>query len=260
MEQPVILHAALPIIPWMDARLDRLPGIMPLEAGDWLRVDEVFAAQMALRQDLINDRPQAVHQTLPEAMDAAHELLDMTLVRLSQMPAYQMTSQSVTRPDGVVVPIDRNQPMLTLGRVVQEDLCILQPLGDEYNLTAAILCFPASWTLAQKIGRPMMSIHSPVASYTPDIGARVHRLFAAIRPEQGLWRMNYLTYASADLHHPRLENDPRPRPPSDQRHYLRAERQCLIRLPRTRAVVFSIHTYMMRVKDLSPEARASLPD
>ncbi len=35
--------------PWMAARTRRLPGVGPLDMGDWLRVDEVFAAQMTLR-------------------------------------------------------------------------------------------------------------------------------------------------------------------------------------------------------------------
>jgi hypothetical protein len=39
--------------------------------------------------------------------------------------------------------------------------------------------------------------------------------------------------------------------------YLRSERQCLLRLPKTRAIVFSIHTYVLPVTALSPEQRAA---
>lgn len=234
----------------MDPRLNRLPGILPLEAGDWLRVDEAYAGQMALRDQLIATKLDAVHHVQPVAEAAAIEVLEMALLRLGHSGA------TVMRPDGVQVAIDWDRPMVTLGRLVQEDICILQDDGAEYCLTGAILCFPASWTLAQKIGRPMMAIHRPVDSYTDDIGKRVHRMFSALRAEQGLWRMNYMTYESADLHHPRMEHDPRP--PSPERPYLRAERQCLIRLPKTRAVVFSIHTYLMKIADLDASARVAL--
>ncbi len=244
----MIFQNSLPHIPWMDPRLNRLPGILPLQAGDWLRQDEVYADQMALRDQLIRDA--AVYAILPQAKDAAREVLEMGLARLGY------AGPLVTRPDGVKVAIDWDNPLVTLGRLVQEDICILQDDGAEYCLTGAILCFPASWTLAQKIGRPMMAIHRPVPNYSDDIGKRVHRMFSGLRPEQGLWRMNYMTYGTAELHHPRLENDPRP--PSDARPYLRAERQCLIRLPKTRAVVFSIHTYLMRIADLDDSARAAL--
>lgn len=243
-----MFHKSLPHIPWMDPVLGKLPGIKPLAAGDWLRRDEVFAEQMALRDHLI--REAAVHAILPQAGAAAVEVLEMALDVLG------MSGPWVTRPDGVQVAIDWERPLITLGRLVQEDICILQEEGAEYCLTGAILCFPASWTLAQKIGRPMMGIHRPVDSYTEDLGKRVHRMFAALRPDQGLWRMNYMTYETADLHYPRLEHDPRP--PSQTRPFVRAERQCLIRLPRTRAVVFSIHTYLMRIADLDAEARAAL--
>jgi hypothetical protein len=39
------------------------------------------------------------------------------------------------------------------------------------SLTAAILCFPASWTLAEKLGRPLGAIHGPVAGYDPGMAA-----------------------------------------------------------------------------------------
>nr|MCU0911011.1 DUF3445 domain-containing protein [Paracoccaceae bacterium] len=40
---------------------------------------------------------------------------------------------------------------------------------------------------------------------------------------------------------------------------MRCERQCLVRLPVTGAVVFSIHTYVVEAAGLPPEARAALP-
>jgi hypothetical protein len=235
-----------------------LPGIQPLQTGDYLRVDEAFAGQMALRDGLIAQKLADVHALLPQAEAAAAELYDMVLARLSGVQGYLIGTQSAQRPDGVQVDLDRSNPMVTLGRLVQEDLCILQSDGREHALTGAILCFPASWTLVQKIGRAMGAIHIPVDSYTPEMAARVQRMFDAIRPDQGLWRMNYLTYADPSLHQPRLENAPRDRAINIEKPYLRCERQCLIRLPQTRAVVFSIHSYVMRIADLPQDARAGL--
>jgi hypothetical protein len=84
---------------------------------------------------------------------------------------------------------------------------------------------------------------------------RVQRLLDAMRAGQPLWRMNHNLYASADLFHPRTENAPRV---DAVPAYLRAERQCLLRLPQTGAIVFTIHTYVMRLADLTPNARATL--
>lgn len=253
-----ILQSRLPFAPWMDTRTARLPGILPIEGDDWLRVDEAYAGQMAERDRLIETCPQIVHAMLETARPAAEELYDLVTGRLAQTEGFRLGATSALRPDGVEVALDPALPLKTLGQLVQEDLCLMEKHGDEHVLTGAILCFPASWSLNEKLGRPLLGIHVPVPSYDPEIARRVQRLFDAIRPEQPLWRMNALVYRDPTLHQPRREGDPR----TDRRGgaYVRAERQCLIRLPQTRAVVFSIHTYVVELASLSPAELAGLKD
>jgi len=179
----------------------------------------------------------------------------MVLAELPRLGEYITGKGAVIRPDGVVVPIDRDAPLLTLGRLVQEDFCIHLQQGDEHALMGAILCFPASWMLAEKIGRPLTGIHGPVAVYDAGVAARVQRLFDAIRVDQPLWRANALLYEDPGLHQPRRENERRPKPAT--RNYMRSERQCLLRLPQTRAVVFSIHTTIVHVDYVDPAALAA---
>ena len=253
----MILQDKLPFIPWMDPRSARLPGIQPLESGDWLRVDEAFAAQMAERDRLIATIPQDVCAQTPQGAAATRELYGMVLDKLRGTPGYDVRAAEVVRPDGVIVPLDPEAPMATLGRLVQEDLCLMQADGSgEHVLTAAALCFPASWTLAQKIGRPLTTIHIPVKVYDETMARRVQRLFDAIRVEQPMWRMNYLIYDDAELHQPRREGSPRPRPV--RRDLVRTERQCLVRLPQTQAVLFAIHTWVVPIAKLPPDAAAAL--
>lgn len=252
----LILQTTLPFAPWMDPRTNRLPGVLPLEGDDWLRVDEAFAAQMVERDRLLAEMPDQVHALLPQGVPAAQELYGRVLARLATEPGYVVGPDAVLRPDGVTVPLDPLQPLLTLGRLVQEDLCLLEAVGDEHVLTGANLCFPASWTLAQKIGRPLSAIHIPVPSYDDGITRRVQRMFDAIRPGQPLWRGNSLLYDDPTLFQPRPEGVHRPRPV--EKTYLRSERQCLLRLPETRAVVFTIHTYVLLRSNLPPEAEAAI--
>ena len=246
-----ILQRHLPQMPWMQPATARLPGIQPVAPGDWLRRDEAFAGQMAERDRLIRDCPDAVHALLPAAAAAAQELLDLVLADLPAL-GHRVSAANVLRPDGITVPLNRAAPLLTLGRLVQEDFCIHLPQGNEHALMGAILCFPASWTLAEKIGRPLTGIHTPVAAYDTSLAARVQRLFDAIRPGQPLWRANALLYQDPALHQPRLEGEHRPKP--EVRNYLRSERQCLVRLAKTSAVVFSIHTTVVHVDDVDPAA------
>lgn len=256
MQDAPILQDRLPLHPWADPRTARLPGIQPVTGRDWLRVDEAYGPQMALRDRLIAGQSGAVHTVLPQARPAADELYATILDWLRLEPGFRVSPEAVQRPDGVSVPLDPAQPLLTLGRLVQQDLCLMQPNGAEYDLTAAILCFPASWTLAQKIGRPMTGIHQPVDIYDEALAARVHRMFEAIRPEQPLWRMNFFTYDSFHLHHPRVEGDWRRQPTG--RSYVRCERQTLLRLAATRAVVFAIHTMVVDAETLDEADYAAL--
>jgi dimethylamine monooxygenase subunit A len=167
-----VLNATLPFAPWTDPKTHRLPGIQPLDPADWLRVADSYPGQMAERDHLIATRPQAVHALDPDALPAARELMATILPRLPAL-GFRIDGDRITRPDEISVPVDFDQPLLSLGRLVQEDLCLMENRGDEHVLTGAILCFPASWTLSEKFLRPLVRIHEPVASYDPDMARRV---------------------------------------------------------------------------------------
>lgn len=239
----------------MDPRLSRLPGIQPLDPDDWLRVDDAYAGQMAEREQLLASRPGDVVALLPEGRAAAEELYHTVMEQLPGL-GFREAPGGWIRPDGQRVHCDPSAPMETLGRLVQEDLCLLEEGTDgDHRLTGAVLCFPASWTLSEKIGRGLPAIHRPVAGYEGQLAKRVQRLFEAIRPEQPLWRANVLAYADPTLFHPRREGESRQK--DHVGGYIRSERQCLLRLPKTRAVVFSIHTYVVHIDSLSADERAA---
>ena len=131
-----------------------------------------------------------------------------------------------------------------------------QLIADQPLLTGACLCFPSSWSLSEKLGRALGSIHRTVADYEPDLARRVQRMFDLIRPDRPLWRMNALVYVNPDLHQPGSETAGRTDRRSGQ--FLRAERQSFVRLPTTGAVLFAIHTYVVRLDSLTEAERAGL--
>jgi len=188
----------------------------------------------------------------PEGEAAAQELLAFVLSWLgAHAPGYRVGASEVERPDGVVVALDPGDPMGTLGHLVQEDLCLMEKRGDEHVLSAAVLCFPASWRLGDKIGRPLTAIHVPVPEYDEGLARRVQRLFDGVQVGRPLWRFNALRYVDPDLFQPRprvapVHVDALEEGGGDAAPYLRSERQCVLRLPETRACVFSIHSYVIR--------------
>ena len=217
-----------------------LPGIAPLDPAQWLIADEAFAGQMRLRDQLLAEAREAVLQMDACAREAAVELLDMVL-DIRHPGAFGQ----VTRADGVEVVIDRDDPLATLGHLVQEDFCLLHKIGKVHVLTGAVLCFPASWMLAEKFMAPLIAIHDPVQEYDPSLARRVQRLFDGVRAGRPMWRFNALWYEDPALFQPRQSQMRRQRHAADTAAYLRSERQSILRLPKTDAVVFSIHTFVV---------------
>lgn len=238
-----ILQTSIPY----DALAERpLPGIAPLNLEDWLIVDDSYAAQMSLRSSLLLEKPDLVSALSEDAMPAAQEVLVLALEQLAGRADFYVGPQEVRCPDGRIVAIEHAQPLRTLGHIIQEDICLMQKVGDEHVLTGAVLCFPASWTLSEKFMRPLIGIHVPVAEYDENIAKRVQRLFDGVRAGRPLWRKNALWYDDPSLFTPRPEDAPRDPVPATTGAYLRSEKQCILRLPKTDAVVFSIHTFMVR--------------
>ncbi len=245
-----IFQTRLPYDPFVPRPL---PGIAPIEAREWLIRDESYAAQMAYRRQLIAQKRAQVVALSPDALPAAQELLDQVVLHLLQdHQGFERCNRGLRCPDGAEIALDQDDPLGSLGQITQEDFCLLQKsdTGDEHVMTGAVLCFPASWLLAEKFMKPLIGIHQPVDEYDPQIARRVQRLFDGIQVGRPLWRFNALWYDQADLHQPRSAAEPRALSQANSGPYLRSERQTLYRLPQTRAVVFGIHSYLLRREDV----------
>ena len=246
-----ILQKVLPDDAWLEAAGRGLPGVRPL-VGPWLRVDDTCLDQLALRDHLISESPEEVLGVLPGAEPALSELRRTIAAEASWLPGYCIVDGVLIRPDGV--KLDNDLPDIAfVARACQEDFCLLEKQGDQHVLTAAALCFPASWKLAEKLGRPLTGIHVPVAGYDENIALRVQRLFDGLQVDRPIWRANALYYQDPTLHQPKKQETNRPA------EYFRSEFQVLRRLPATRAIVFSIHTIVMDLARMSEWERAKLP-
>lgn len=234
----MILNTHLPVKAWLDPQTARLPGVKPVEIEDWLKRSDSHDAQISYRRQLMREKRDAVFQALPQSEEACAELRDIIVNEVGS---------SV---------IGNNHPLLEAARHVQEDLCILQKQGDSHLLTAAVMCFPSSWDVREKIGRSIASIHGPVPEFD-SVSHTVERMLSAIRIEQPLGRANFLIYTDPELHQPRGEGVAKPIDAQANR-YIRVERQTFRRLPDTLAVVFAIHTYVVPESILSADEHALL--
>jgi hypothetical protein len=139
---------------------------------------------------------------------------------------------------------------------VQEDLILMRRGDSGWRLAAGSLCFPSSWSLREKFGRPLQDIHTPVPGF--GAGTRmadlIHRMFDNLKVEQPVQRWNWSIQAGADLYLP-LSNDqradraatrPSKFPDGDMaaRAFIRVERQTLRRLPSSGDILFTIRIHL----------------
>lgn len=256
---PEICQSELGVAPWMDPLAARLPGLQPVAPGEWLQRDDAYNGQMNYRDALLGSRAADVVSAPEEPDEAEHKLLEAVLEVVDADPGYRRAAGAIIRPDGLPVFLGVHRPLVTAARLVQEDLLLLQPGADGYELTSGVLCFPASWTLSQKVGRGMMRIHEPVDRYDENMGKRVDRVFSMLQPDQAVWRANLLCYNDPNLFQQRSEGEQRPFD-RDKPVWVRVERQTLRRLGVSPAVVFTIHTWLVPIDRLTPDQAATLPE
>lgn len=243
--------------PYADPRQRRRPGLAPMDVAEWIEVDAHYAEQMVYRDRLIAEKRNVVFAETEGSRPAQQELLVSLVAHLERMAKFAAAGDAIRRPDGAEVSLAGEPPVLIAGHLVQEDFCIMERVAgeDEYVLTAAILCFPSRWSLAEKIGRPLTAIHDPVPEYDADLAKRVNRVFDGVKADMPLWRANWTVHGFDELHQP--SGDWRGQQLGDDL-YVRVERQTFVRLPETQAVVFGIRTYVDPLDRLTPQQAAAL--
>ena len=127
-----------------------------------------------------------------------------------------------------------------------------------------MLCFPAHWSLAEKLGRPLIDIHAPVPGFAEQLGVPIHRLFETLQAEKPVQRQNWSLVDTDRLYLPPTHKDEKVEidiAEIGDRLRLRVERQTLRRLPQSGDIVFGIRSYvepLSHVIDGADEAEAMI--
>jgi hypothetical protein len=243
-------------------------GIKALDLQEWIEIDRRFTEQLAERRQLLDERRSEVLAGLPESGPGQRELLALLLEHLpKRFPEHYRPVdggiENLATGERFAFAAWDDTPLELAGRLVQEDLCLMQRGDAGYRLVAALLCFPAHWRLADKLGRPLQVIHEPVPGFGERLADPVDRFFANVQVARPVWRVNWSLVDAPTLFRP-PEHRGNPRPISAEQAgrqlWLRVERQTLRRLPRSGDVVFGIHTYVDPLEDAidSPQAAQAL--
>lgn len=241
-------------------------AIKALDPADWLEVGADRGHQMGERRRLLRERRDEVVAALPGSEEAEDELLALLLDHLQNhaRDLYKVEPDAVFEiSTGWQVKRQGTPPLDLIGQLAQEDFCILQRWDGHYILTAAVLCFPGHWSLAEKIGKSLIDIHAPVPRFAEQIGDPVARLFERLEPERPVQQLNWSLVDTNQLFLPPTHRrDPIEIGPYDvgARLRLRIERQTLRRLARSSAVIFGIRTHVAALDAAidSPKAASTL--
>jgi len=180
------------------------------------------------------------------------------------------------------IPLQTTCPLTalrTLGSHIDTDFLILLPKQTEgegenecqpaYHLEAFSTTFPSGFSTLSKLSLPLSAIHTPVPQYARKIGKSMDRFFARLETGKLVRRANWTITTTPELF---VESgthfhDFDSMSPAEQevaiveQHRglnigemrLRCERQTLMRLPSSGALVFAFKTYVSSLEEVKAE-------
>ncbi|MCO5070583.1 MAG: DUF3445 domain-containing protein [Rhizobiaceae bacterium] len=236
-------------------------GLKPLDLSTWIEIDRTYDPQMREKQRLFASNLNEVFVEEPDTSQAQREVF--SLVR--QHVCARFPERFAQTCKGIAIKghpaLDNDQigklPALhAASLLVQEDLILMRNGEDGWRLSAGALCFPSSWRLRDKFGRPLQDIHAPVPSFGR--GTRnadlIQRMFDNLKVDQPVQRLNWSLQPSHQLYYPLTEPQrdlrigTRPSKFADMsaiaRGFVRVERQTLRKLPQSGDILFTIRIYL----------------
>lgn len=220
-----------------------------LNLADWIEVDDLLGEHLRQKDELFTAKHDIVFQAAGDTLEAQGEVLHLLMDYLPERypQLYARSGDTIT-----VEPLARtydpadfaDRPLELAARLVQDDLVLMRKQDGEHKLVAAALCFPSSWSLAEKFGKAMADIHGPVPGFGRGgrTAAMIERIFSNLKPEQPVERFNWSLYDTPELFYPErshtksgLFDDA-----GNQNIWLRVERQTLRCLPESGDILFTI--------------------
>jgi Haem-dependent oxidative N-demethylase, alpha subunit-like len=247
-------------------------GLTAAPPSAWFEIDKRYPEELALRRALLQSQRDEVLIVTPGSEPACQETLDHLAAHLPEHhPAWfsregnhlynHLNNETWSLADPPCTPLE------LAGRLVQEDLCIIQLRGDTPFLTAGVVCFPTRWRLRDKIGRPLLDVHGPVPFYAEELGRPVNRFMSMVRPGHIAVRYNWSILDDPTLFQLggkfRTDRNEHVTPQNaGESLFVRVERQTLTRLPETDAVLFTIrvHVYPLARVTTRPEIASCLAE
>jgi Haem-dependent oxidative N-demethylase, alpha subunit-like len=264
--------------PFRWASVDFTIGLRPVRKSEWIQFSSRHADHMREKRSRLSAQRDRYYRTLPESLPAQRELRKLVVAHLATDHAdrYALTGSTLTsRHESLTWHLDDRdvEPLRQLSDVIEEDFMLLQELDGVMRITASSNAYSSSGRLVSAIGQTVHWAHIPVPTLSDKLGARIDRVLSSVHEDTPCERFNWQVTPMATLFFP---HDPH-RANADAMHsvrdtlcrepgragellFIRVERQTLSRLPASRAVAFSLHTYSdpLSVLGADPQAARSM--
>ncbi|KMJ60351.1 hypothetical protein AB685_05930 [Bacillus sp. LL01] len=235
-------------------------------------IAEDYHKEMNLKRTLLTHHHSRCYHSFPHTKRAQWEALELVMTHLV---TYFPDSFSFKKEGGKHIFINHilqeehefimgddftlaTEPLDFIGRHVQEDLILMMQKDGDLYLDAGQLCFPANWSLAFNHGMSFRNIHFPIPGFKGEgLDERILQFLLGLEAGNPWGRKNWSLMAGnrmdtsletfdvwgKDRRKVTVEN-------AGKFVHLRVEVQKLFRLPRSNAILFTIHTHLLPLEKL----------
>jgi hypothetical protein len=219
--------------PWRGGKGGYRMGLRPIEQSAWLP-ERIDAAEYRRKRALLEDPSSGVHAAIDGSLPGQGKILD----------AVRRATGSETSACDSAFP-----PIVQAALLVPDDLCLMEHPDEAYRLTAACVCAPSYWRLAEKIGRSLDGIHAPVPTLNEKLATSMQQFFVRLPDAAVFERRNWLVHTDPALYQPVSDKWHRIGPDEVPTLSVRSERQTLKRLDAT-TIVFTIRVSCHRLGEI----------
>ncbi len=241
-----------------------------------------YQKEIKLKRSLLTEYHTRCFQSFPTTNKAQWEAMELVMTNLAtyfpesfslkvEDEKHIFTNHILCEKHEFIMGDDSTlpyEPLDFIGRQVQEDLILMMQRDGDLYLDAGQLCFPANWSLAFNHGLSFKNIHFPIPGFKEEgLDERILQFLLNLEAGNPWGRKNWSLMAGNRMDTSietfnvwGKERRKVTKENAGEFVHLRVEVQKLFRLPRSNAILFTIHTHLLSLEKLIeiPEWRNQL--
>jgi hypothetical protein len=225
------------------------PALRRGSAAEFFRPTTAHTELCAERKRWLGSEPHLYSATIPDV----HQLLEECVALAAEWGNIsENEGQSLSKIK------ETSQLCVHLGELWEPDFLLLKPNGaDDFVLLGGCVCFPSSWRLDEKIGRPLHFIHGAVPELNAQLGRSIASVLRGLKTGSAWLRHNWGLTRSTELNQhpsrtlPRLDASV-----AFDEVWLRVEHQALVALPNSGGVLFGLRIALHPLAEVNADETA----